>query len=551
MPTEETEAEVTDDGTGVKVIKKEELEGDRKGGSDLASNMATYLNLTSEFDADTIINIVGSKLFDNFSIFELMMHKAKLNADFGAMDSVLHDTEVILGELKILIEGCMRPLKGSKKWDEVEDEDGVKRKRRRKAGESIELDSMLAMALCLDAGVWKKRDTDEIDYYSPILNVESLFPAGAADIIPAGVTSSASPTKADVGQSSGSGGQKKRRGRRTKKDKEEADKENEEDKKKDGDEKEDEDKKGDEAENKKKRGRKPGRPPKLQSEKTIKTEGGTNDDENGENYVCVKCGQTLCKAYGKQHEAKCKGMFVRHPEYKKVDDEFFCTVEGCNIGYGFNCLYAVRKHFHDNHIREEEKYFACDYCDEKFSFRTNRNKHVHAKHIKRFVCDVCGKGFGGKDKLASHRFTHTGEKPFQCDKCEYRTAKKYNLEMHRQSKHNDFDQKNFLCAICNKQFVTMGRVRRHMEMMHADGKDGTTGSGSKKKRRGAVPPPVPAVVEAEETALTTTHIIQTVPETTQVVHTVEEQDGTTVQYLQNQIEGNPHETVITVTPLYN
>jgi hypothetical protein len=70
----------------------------------------------------------------------------------------------------------------------------------------------------------------------------------------------------------------------------------------------------------------------------IKLEDGT--ELLGETYLCLKCGQTLCKAYGKQHEAKCTGMFVRHPEYKKMNEEYFCTVEGCNLNYGFNSIYG-------------------------------------------------------------------------------------------------------------------------------------------------------------------------------------------------------------------
>ncbi len=56
-------------------------------------------------------------------------------------------------------------------------------------------------------------------------------------------------------------------------------------------------------------------------------------------------------------------------------------------------------------------------------------------------------------------------------------------QMHLQAKHNDYKQKNFLCAICNKQFVTMGRVRRHMASMHAEGRVET---GAKKKRNRSV-----------------------------------------------------------------
>ena len=136
--------------------------------------------------------------------------------------------------------------------------------------------------------------------------------------------------------------------------------------------------------------------------------------------------------------------------------------------------------------------------------------------------------------MSSHRYTHTGEKPFQCDKCDYKAAKKYNLEMHKQSKHSDFEQKNYLCAICNKQFVTMGRVRRHMQVIHAEGKD------QKKKRPRHIPPPVPMPETSHDA-----HQQQ------EVVHHVEDdpQQQAAVQYLHT-LDGRPHETIITVTPMY-
>ena len=47
-------------------------------------------------------------------------------------------------------------------------------------------------------------------------------------------------------------------------------------------------------------------------------------------------------------------------------------------------------HFYDNHLREAEKIFVCEYCQMRFALRTMLNKHVKLAHEKKHVCDYCG-----------------------------------------------------------------------------------------------------------------------------------------------------------------
>ena len=77
-----------------------------------------------------------------------------------------------------------------------------------------------------------------------------------------------------------------------------------------------------------------------------------------------------------------------------------------------------------------------------------------------------GHRFGSAYKLQRHVYTHTGEKPYRCDKCDYCTAKEYNLDQHKQSKHKDFGDRRHSCELCGKCFVKQGMLLQHKKNVH-------------------------------------------------------------------------------------
>ena len=104
-------------------------------------------------------------MFERFSLWDLLLQKTKTMEEEGhPVENLFEETERVLLELKILVEACMKPI--------------PKRhlgKGKEKPADGIQVSELLGTALCLDAGVWKRKEWRDIDYDCP-LQLNELFP---------------------------------------------------------------------------------------------------------------------------------------------------------------------------------------------------------------------------------------------------------------------------------------------------------------------------------------------------------------------------------------
>ncbi|XP_033330154.2 uncharacterized protein LOC117222520 [Megalopta genalis] len=208
---------------------------------------------------------------------------------------------------------------------------------------------------------------------------------------------------------------------------------------------------------------------------------------------CSRCGERQANlSEHKEH------LLRDHPE----------TCHRCpKCGRLFALSQDVTRHTRENNCRDDNKLNAartaavkdewkCDSCsfstDSRAEFIFHEALHAgivrkdndgaepgQGKSLPKYRCPVCKKAFA-KVSLRNHIRSHTGERPFLCEKCLASFARRSDLNAHRREcagpsspspsssacPNESSRKRGFACSECNDAFYTKHALRQHM-LRHA------------------------------------------------------------------------------------
>lgn len=107
-------------------------------------------------------------------------------------------------------------------------------------------------------------------------------------------------------------------------------------------------------------------------------------------------------------------------------------------------------------IKEKFYFLECQICFESFLKKSLLTKHFEKKHsehnqlVMKFGCLKCNKKFLTYPSIYQHKTVHSLKKSYHCSKCNYKTARKRDLNLHIHIKHN-YSIQSFNC--CNRIFT--------------------------------------------------------------------------------------------------
>ncbi|KFD55903.1 hypothetical protein M514_03342 [Trichuris suis] len=123
----------------------------------------------------------------------------------------------------------------------------------------------------------------------------------------------------------------------------------------------------------------------------------------------------------------------------------------------FSTSHGLEVHMRRTH--SGRKPFACDKCGKTFSHEVSLSQH-RSTHVneKAFECAQCGKVFKRSSTLSTHLMIHTDTRPYACPYCDKRFHQKSDMKKHT---YIHTGEKPHKCKVCGKAFSQSSNLITH------------------------------------------------------------------------------------------
>ena len=118
-------------------------------------------------------------------------------------------------------------------------------------------------------------------------------------------------------------------------------------------------------------------------------------------------------------------------------------------------------------MKEFHEKAPCVQCGKLYG-SSKMTRHIASAHsnqnLRKFKCEVCGKGFTTCQNLKDHNNVHTGEKPYKCELCTACFASRGTQVMH-QRRHLGVPRRN-KAQKCTECGITVTNLQQHIDSVH-------------------------------------------------------------------------------------